>query len=229
MGFVTAGLSAAMVLAFISWIAWRHASKRWFLPFPHWLGWLIDLDNPFAREHRARAIVGRLGCIEGMSVLDIGCGSGRLTRLLAEAVGPAGKVMALDAQPEMLERVLAKAHGEMLDNVVTIQATVGTGSLVVVPVDRAVLVAVLGEIPDREAAMRDVFAALRPEGILSVTETVFDPHYQRREAVEELAAKAGFRVHAAFGSRVAYTLHLQRPPCGEKVPETEVAGVGEPL
>lgn len=97
-------------------MAWRFASECWFLPLPHWLGWLIDLDNPFAREHQARAVVGRLGFIEGMSVLDIGCGSGRWTLLLADAVGSTGKVIALDAQPEMLDRVLAKAHNAMQGN-----------------------------------------------------------------------------------------------------------------
>lgn len=88
-------------------------------------------------------------------------------------------------------------------------AAVGTGSQVVVLVDRAWLAAVLGEIPDREAAMSEIFAVLRASGLLSVTDTVFDPRYQRREAVAELAAKAGFRVNEVFGSRVAYTMHLQ--------------------
>ena len=200
---------------------WRLASKRWFLPFPYWLGWLIDLDNPLAREHRARAIVGRLGSIEGMNVLDIGCGSGRLSLLLAQAVSPGGTVIALDAQPEMLDRVRAKARNARLDNVVTIHATLGTGSLVVEPVHRVVLVAVLGEVPARKAAMREMFALLLPEGILSVTETVFDPHHQSCERVTELAISVGFLATAFFGNRVAYTLHLQKPMGIEQVPEVD--------
>jgi len=46
---------------------------------------------------------------------------------------------------------------------------------------------------------------------LSVTETIFDPHYQRRETVIRLAGAAGFREKAFFGSRVAYTLNLEKP------------------
>jgi len=41
-----------------------------------------------------------------------------------------------------------------------------------------VLVTVLGEVPDREAALREIFDALKPGGILSVTEIIFDPHFQ---------------------------------------------------
>lgn len=148
-----------------------------------------------------------------MTVLDLGSGPGRLTLLLAEKAGPAGKVWAVDVQPEMLERVIARARRWDLENVGTIQATLGVDSfcLTVAPVDRALLVAVLGEIADGAAALRDIFAALRPGGILSVTETVFDPHYQKREQVRALAIAAGFRPLAVFGNRVAYTMHLQKP------------------
>ena len=54
--------------------------------------------------------------------------------------------------------------------------------------DRALLVTVLGEIPDRDAALRAIFDALKPGGILSITEILRDPHYQRRTTVLRLAA-----------------------------------------
>lgn len=49
--------------------------------------------------------------------------------------------------------------------------------------DYALLVAVLGEIPDRATGFRRIFAALKPGGILSITEGIVDPHDQRRAAV----------------------------------------------
>jgi ubiquinone/menaquinone biosynthesis C-methylase UbiE len=77
-------------------------------------------------------------------------------------------------------------------------------------VDRVILAAVLGEIPDRDSALREVAGLLRPGGMLSITELVFDPHYQPRATVLELAQAAGFREMAFFGSRLAYTLNLTR-------------------
>jgi predicted methyltransferase len=74
-----------------------------------------------------------------------------------------------------------------------------------------VLVTVLGEIPDREMALTEVFAGLKPGGILSVTEVIFDPHFQRQATVRQLASAAGFRHKAVFGNRIAYTMHLEKP------------------
>lgn len=73
---------------------------------------------------------------------------------------------------------------------------------------------VLGEIPDRERALRELFDALRPGGILSVTEIVFDPHFQSRRTVTRLAEAAGFRNRAFHGNRIAFVLQFQKPDRG---------------
>jgi predicted methyltransferase len=73
------------------------------------------------------------------------------------------------------------------------------------------LVTVLGEIPDRAAGLREIFAALKPGGILSVTEIIFDPHFQSRQAVARLARSAGFNEKAFHGNRIAFTLNLEKP------------------
>jgi hypothetical protein len=48
-------------------------------------------------------------------------------------------------------------------------------------------------------------------GILSVTEIVFDPHYQKKETVLDLATSVGFREKELLGNRLAYTLHVEKP------------------
>ena len=69
----------------------------------------------------------------------------------------------------------------------------GQGKLDVQPADRALLVTVLGEIPRRQAALSQIFEALKPGAILSVTEIIFDPHYQSRNTVVALLAPSAFR------------------------------------
>jgi ubiquinone/menaquinone biosynthesis C-methylase UbiE len=71
-------------------------------------------------------------------------------------------------------------------------------------------VTVLGEVPDRVAGLRTLYGLLRPEGILSVTEFLPDPHYQSRATVRQLAAEAGFRAGTAFGGAFAFTLNLHK-------------------
>jgi cyanophycinase-like exopeptidase len=72
------------------------------------------------------------------------------------------------------------------------------------------MVTVLGEIPDRQAALQEVTDALKPGGLLSVTEVVVDPHFQTRGAVRRLAATAGLREVAFFGNRLGFTLNFEK-------------------
>ncbi len=206
--YVVLGLVALVVLVSL---LWRVFSNRQALPCPSWLGWMVELDNPFTRVNHARFIVNHLGLEPGMTVLDAGCGPGRVTIPLAEAVGPRGEVVALDVQDEMLARVRVKAGAAGLQNVRTLQAELGQGDLPLDGLDRAVLVSVLGEVPKQAAALREIYDALKPGGVLSITEVIFDPHFQRREPVERLTEAAGFTQKAFLGKRLAYTMHVEKP------------------
>jgi cyanophycinase-like exopeptidase len=46
---------------------------------------------------------------------------------------------------------------------------------------------------------------------VSITEVIFDPHFQRRGTVARLAAAAGLREHAFRGGRLAYTVVYVKP------------------
>lgn len=73
------------------------------------------------------------------------------------------------------------------------------------------MVTVIGEIPNQEIALKEIFNALKPGGILSITEIIFDPHYQRRNTVLALARAVGFKEKKKFEDWFAYTLHLEKP------------------
>src|SRR5512134_1409969 len=73
--YIVLGLIGLGIIALI----WRLSSRRHSLPCPSWLGWMVEMDNPFTKVNRARVIVGLLGLAPGMKVLDAGCGPGRLT------------------------------------------------------------------------------------------------------------------------------------------------------
>jgi ubiquinone/menaquinone biosynthesis C-methylase UbiE len=111
----------------------------------------------------------------------------------------------------MLRRAQEKAQQAYLDNISFQQIKMGEGKLDLTQFDRAVLVCVLGEIPNREAALRELFQALKPGGILSVTEVIADPHFQSQGTIRKLGNSAGFRERALFGSRFAFSLLLEKP------------------
>ena len=60
--------------------------------------------------------------------------------------------------------------------------------------DIVFLCTVLGEIPDRSAALAQCYRALKRRGVLSITEMFGDPHYQSRSKVRQLSEDAGFRL-----------------------------------
>jgi len=190
---------------------WRLASQRQSLPCPVWLRWMVELDNPFTKVNRAAFIVETLELTEGMTVLDAGCGPGRLTVPLAGCVGPAGRVVALDIQPGMLDRARAKTEADGFSNVEFLNAALGDGKLPAGHFDRIVLVTVIGEIPGRAAAFAELFNTLKPGGILAIVEVIFDPHFQTRQTVTGLAVSAGFRERAFFGHSLAYVIHFEKP------------------
>ena len=146
-----------------------------------------------------------------MKVLDVGCGPGRLTIPVATQIGPQGEVVAIDIQAGMLHRAKEKAQTANLNNIRFLQIGAGEGKLERHQYDRALLVTVLGEIPDRKSALQEIFEALKPGGILSVTEIVFDPHFQSRSTVRELAARVGFKEQGCFGHRLSFTMNLEKP------------------
>jgi len=179
------------------------------------------VENPLTGAFvGAPRLLGRLGLVPGMKVLDAGCGPGRLTVPLARAVGPHGGVVALDGQPAMLARLEGRLRAEGVKNVRPLLGDLGEGA----PLgqgapeaeeggfDRAVLAMVLGEARDRAGALRELHGALKSGGVLSVTEIFGDPHHLGAPTVLKEAEAAGFRLVGRFGSFPAYTLNFEKEP-----------------
>jgi ubiquinone/menaquinone biosynthesis C-methylase UbiE len=194
-------------------LSWRFLSRRRSLPCPSWLEWL--LENPYMEMVAgSQTLLERLDLEPGMSVLDVGCGPGRLAIPAAQRVGPAGNLVALDVQEEMLRRLQTRMQRAPLDNIQLVHAGIGKNVLARNEFDRAILVTVLGEIPAREEALAEIYGALKPGGLLSITEVIPDPHYQSRRTVRRLAKEAGFWEKQSFGNWIAFTLNFVKPSPG---------------
>lgn len=204
-------LASLLILGLLATFVMRYGARLTNLPCPSWLAWSVERDNPFTSATRAASVIEAADLRPGMHVLDLGCGPGRITIPAARAVMPGGEVLAVDIQPAMIRRAEARAATAHLTNIRFLQAAIGEGKLPVAQFDRAFLVTVLGEIPDRQAALAEIFGALRPGGALTVAEIALDPHYQRRASVLKLAASAGFREGDFHGAWYGYSLNLIKP------------------
>ncbi|MCC6156361.1 MAG: methyltransferase domain-containing protein, partial [Candidatus Hydrogenedentes bacterium] len=113
-------------------------------------------------------------------------------------------------QPRMLERVRARISERGVSNVMPLLSGAGDGKLPQEHFDRALLVTVLGEIPDRERALREIHGALKADGFLVITEIFPDPHYQRVKTVRALAEKTGFTIGTIRSKTFSYTVRLDK-------------------
>lgn len=205
--YLTIGL---LFLAVAGTLVWRYGTGKSPLPCPAWLGWMVELDNPILRSNSVREILPLLELQPGMQVLDFGCGPGRLTIPIARQIAPGGAVTAFDLQAGMLERVRLKAARENLQNIHTLQGAAGEDKLGTRRFDRALLVTVLGEVPDKTALLQEIHLSLKEDGRLVITETIADPHFQTRQKVLACAAAAGFKQLELHGSRISYSLLLAK-------------------
>ena len=113
----------------------------------------------------AGAVLDRLELRGDETVLDAGCGSGRVTRLLLERL-PRGRVIAVDASPEMV----ARAREELATDTRADVRLADLARLRLAPGERADAVfsnATFHWVPDHDALFARLHAALRPGGRLS--------------------------------------------------------------
>ncbi len=161
----------------------------------------VEAPHPVISRSRLREV---LAPEPGERLLEVGPGTGYYTLDLAEWVGTAGKVEIFDIQQEMLDHAMRTAADRGLANV-----TPTRGDATALPyeedsIDGVVLVAVLGEIPDGDAALREVQRVLRPGGRLVVGEIFGDPHFTTFSSLCERCIRAGLAPEGRSGNWFAY-------------------------
>ena len=122
------------------------------------------------REERPSVAITELRLERGMVVADFGAGSGYYTERLARAVGPTGKVLAVDLQPEMLALVGARATRLGLTNVELVRSTADDPRLPAGAVDLILMVDVYHELAAPQRVLRAMKAALSPRGRIAILE-----------------------------------------------------------
>lgn len=173
---------------------------------------MVELDNPFAKAHKANEIIQMLPLQNGIRILDIGCGSGRVLLPLAKNIqDKGGHVTGLDIQADMIEKTQLKAKGLDITNVGFINSSIDEAKIDE-PYDIILIICVLGEIPknDRKSVLQKIARYLQPDGIISITETIFDPHFQSRKYVSSIMNEIGFAEDKFIGNKLAYTSHFKK-------------------
>jgi SAM-dependent methyltransferase len=130
----------------------------------------LQLQAAILAPHSAHLL--RLaGITPGMRVLDVGCGAGDVSMLLAELVGPDGSVIGVDADPAVLELARARTASAGLANVSYIEQNLD-GLRLDQPVDALVGRLILLYLREPAATVRALSRLVRSGGVISFQEYV---------------------------------------------------------
>jgi SAM-dependent methyltransferase len=128
------------------------------------------LERPSrASEERPDLLVEELHLESGMTVADIGAGSGYLSRRMAPIVGP-GRVFAVDVQPQMVALLTELSQKPQFRNLVPVRGSIDDVRLPPASTDLAVLVDVYHELAYPNEVMRSLIRALKPGGRVVLVE-----------------------------------------------------------
>ena len=177
--------------------------------FPHELSWLID--NPVRRLFIApETLADRLRISETNWVLELGPGSGYFSVELARRV-PRGRLELFDVQSEMLAKAGRKLAARGFHNVGFTQGDASSGlPFPEAQFDRAVLVTVLGEVPDKDACIKSLYRVLRRNAVLAIHEHLPDPDFVPFKQLQSAVERHGFVFRRRWGWWWNYTATFQK-------------------
>lgn len=143
----------------------------------------------YAHRHE---IVAAIGLEPGMTVADLGAGTGLFTRLFADKVGPTGKVYAVDIAQPFLDHIRAESAKRGQKQVLTVLGSQDSTNLPPESVDLVFLSDVYHHLEKPQKTLASIRRALRPRGRLVVVE--FDRVEGRSSAFVLKHVRAGQKV-----------------------------------
>jgi len=153
-------------------------------------------------------------------VADLGAGGGYFTFILARAVGPTGKVYAVDIDPDMTELIARRAKNQSVDNVVTLVARADDPMLPKSGVDLVFTSNTYHHIENRIAYFSKLREYLKPGGKVAIIdfdsrawfESLFS-HHTPSEAIKREMEQAGYvlRQEHNFLERQSFLIFAAKP------------------
>lgn len=147
-------------------------------------GWSKVFDDP-ARDawQKPARVVELLGVAPGMTVAEVGAGTGYFAPYLSRAAGPSGKVILEDIEPTLVKWMTDRSRRDGLTNVEVVLGTAADPKLPERAVDRVLVVDVWHHVEHRPELARKLAAALRPGGLVLVVDfTAESPEGPPKEA-----------------------------------------------
>jgi predicted methyltransferase len=169
-------------------------------------------------------IVDALGLSPGMAVADIGAGTGIFLPAFGQAIGPAGRIYAVEISPKFLDHLRDRALREQLGNVQVVAGLEDSVELPAASIDVAFVCDTYHHFEYPRSTLASLYAAIRPGGSLVIIDFERIPGVSQDWLLEHVRAgkdvfrqeieSAGFRFEGEVsveGLKDNYVLRFQRP------------------
>ena len=156
---------------------------------PNWQQWVSTFERPGREVYDQRhAIVAASRVRPGMSIADIGAGTGLFTRLFATAVEPDGTVYAIDIASTFIDNILRTCREQGLLNVKGIVNTPVDIGLPANAIDLAFITDTYHHFEYPQQTLASIHQALRDEGRIIIIDFRRDPRISRSGLWDTCAA-----------------------------------------
>jgi len=132
------------------------------------MNWLSRPER--IQEENPQEMLEQLGLKDGLVVCDLGAGDGYHTLQMAPRVGPKGKVIAVDIQPQMLQELSRRLAESKIENVETILGEIWDPKLEENSVDLVLMVDVYHEFSHPVQMLAAIRKSLKPNGVIALVE-----------------------------------------------------------
>ncbi|PWW83308.1 SAM-dependent methyltransferase [Prosthecochloris marina] len=139
---------------------------------------------------------------EGMTVLDFGCGSGFFTVDMAHMVGESGRIIAVDLQEGMLEKLREKIQGTEYEERIILHKCEKDTIGIAQQVDFILAFYVVHEVPHQDMFFKEIQSTLKKNGLMLVVEPPFHVSAKAFRQEVEKAQEAGLT--ACEGPKVLF-------------------------
>jgi len=143
-------------------------------------------------QQQPERVVAALALAPGAQVADLGAGGGYFTFRLADAVGPTGRVYAVDIDPDMLEYLADRVRDEGRANVEVVEAAPDDSRLPAASVDLVFLCNTYHHLSERVTYFEALRARLRPGGRVAIVEYRTGNHGTSPDLIRGELTRAGY-------------------------------------
>ena len=167
---------------------------------------LIPFRNIFLSPGK---LIQRLDLSEDHQVLEIGPGPGYFSTHIAKTL-KSGRLVLLDIQKEMLDLAKKRLEKRQIANVDYILTDGVHLDFEDQSFDRVVMVAVIGEVDNKNEYLKEIHRVLKDDGLLSISELAGDPDKISVDQIKALVSDHDFETVDVFGNRLNYTINFKK-------------------